>query len=77
LVSAAPRTSSPPSITAAPDYRCPSNDDYTLRRGALDFVNTVGGKEQHDTAMWDVNVVTKKVLYRNKNAKYFSWIPSD
>jgi hypothetical protein len=42
----------------------------------LDFINTVGGKEQHDRAMWDVNVITKKVLYRNKNAKNFSWIPN-
>jgi hypothetical protein len=42
----------------------------------LDFINTVGAKEEHDTAMWEVNVVTKKVLYRNKYAKNFSWIPN-
>jgi hypothetical protein len=44
---------------------------------ALDFINTVGAKEQHDSALWEVNVVTKKVLYRNKYAKGFSWIPKD
>jgi hypothetical protein len=44
---------------------------------ALDFINTVGTKEEHDSAIWEANLATKKVLYRNKNAKGFSWIPKD
>jgi len=43
---------------------------------SVDFVNTVNGQEQHESAVWEVNTVTKKVLYRNKNAKRFSWIPA-
>jgi len=38
----------------------------------LDFVN---GNLGHQKAIWEVNLVTKGVRYRNKNAKYFSWIP--
>lgn len=48
------------------------NDTYNV---VLDFINVVAGKEEHDTALWEVNVVTKEVLYRNKYAKYFSFIP--
>jgi hypothetical protein len=42
----------------------------------VDFVNAVNGQEQHESAAWEVNTATKKVLYRNKNAKRFSWIPA-
>ena len=49
------------------------NNTFTV---ALDFINKVGGTDQHDTAIWEVNTVTRKVLYRNKYAKNFSWIPS-
>jgi hypothetical protein len=48
-------------------------DTYNV---VLDFIQIVGGNERHDTAMWEVNVVTKEVLYRNKYAKYFSYIPN-
>jgi hypothetical protein len=42
----------------------------------LDAINSDGkGKEWHEKAIWEVNVVTKKVLYRTKMAKAFSWIP--
>lgn len=41
----------------------------------LDFINGDSGKERHDKAIWEVNLVTRKVLYRNKYAKDFSWIP--
>jgi hypothetical protein len=51
-----------------------AKDSFTV---VLDFVNTVGTTEQHDVAIWEANLVTKKVLYRNKNAKGFSWIPRD
>ena len=51
-----------------------SEDTYNV---SLDFINTVGNKEQHDSALWEVNLATKKVLYRNKYAKGFSWIPKD
>jgi hypothetical protein len=44
---------------------------------ALDFINTIGVKEEHDSAIWEVNLLTKQVLYRNKYAKDFSWIPKD
>jgi hypothetical protein len=43
----------------------------------LDFVNSDGkGKEWHDKAMWEVDLVTGNVLYRTKYAKDFSWIPA-
>jgi len=44
---------------------------------SLDFIETVGVKEQHGTAIWEVNLVTKQVLYRNSHAKGFSWVPKD
>jgi hypothetical protein len=44
----------------------------------LDFVNSDGkGKEWHERATWEVNLTTRKVLYRNKSAKAFSWIPAN
>lgn len=46
-------------------------------RVSLDFISVVKGTEQHDSALWDVNLGTKNVLYRNKAAKWFSWIPKD
>jgi len=49
-----------------------SNNNY---RVVLDFINTVGSQEEHASAIWDVDMRTKKVLYRNKYAKNFSWIP--
>lgn len=49
------------------------NDTY---RVSLDFLNKVAGNWQHDKAIWDVNLRTKKVLYRNMYSKGFSWIPS-
>lgn len=50
-----------------------ANDSFNV---VLDFINSDGkGKEWHDKAMWEVNLVTRKVLYRNKYAKGFSWIP--
>ena len=33
--------------------------------------------QQHDTALWEVNIMTNKVMYRNKYAKGFSWVPKD
>ena len=39
-----------------------SRDTYNV---SLDFINTVGNKEQHDSALWEVHLDTKKVLYRN------------
>jgi hypothetical protein len=50
-----------------------ANDTFNV---VLDFINGDGkGKESHDKAMWEVNLVTRKVLYRTKYAKDFSWIP--
>lgn len=43
----------------------------------LDFIDGTGVNEHHETALWEVNVATKTVLYRNKSAKAFSWIPKD
>lgn len=44
----------------------------------LDFINSDGrGKEWHDKAMWEINLATGTVLYRNKYAKGFSWIPAN
>ena len=40
----------------------------------LDFIN---GEMGHEKAIWNTNLKTKRVIYRNKNAKYFSWIPKD
>jgi len=55
----------------------PTANDNTFNV-VLDFINSDGkGKEWHDKAMWEVNLVTKKVLYRNKSAKGFSWIPAE
>jgi len=47
----------------------------------LDFIDTEDlpnrrTQESHQQAMWEVNLVTQKVLYRNKYAKSFSWIPA-
>jgi hypothetical protein len=39
----------------------------------LDFINGKAGSTQ---AIWEADLETKKVLYRNKYAKYFSWIPN-
>lgn len=50
-----------------------SNNNY---RVVLDFIDTVGTQEEHASAIWDVDMNTKKVLYRNKYAKNFSWVPS-
>jgi hypothetical protein len=49
-----------------------ANDSFNV---ALDFIDGDKGKESHQKAIWEVNLVTKKVLYRNKSAKAFSWIP--
>ena len=53
--------------------RCQIRESFNV---VLDFVNSDGkGKEWHDKALWEVNLVTRKVLYRTKFAKAFSWIP--
>jgi hypothetical protein len=46
-----------------------ANDSFNV---VLDFIN---GDSGNDKAIWEVNLVTRRVLYRNKNAKAFSWIP--
>jgi hypothetical protein len=42
----------------------------------LDFIDGVG-QGHHEKAMWEVNLTTKQVLYRNKFAKDFSWVPAE
>ena len=55
--------------SAAPSGKRPQVYDVTL-----DFID--GGVE-HSKAIWQADLSTKKVIYRNKYAKAFSWIPKD
>jgi len=42
----------------------------------VDFIDSDGrGNEWHAKAMWEVNLDTGNVMYRNKYAKGFSWVP--
>lgn len=40
----------------------------------LDFIN---GNMGYEKAIWNANLKTKRVIYRNKYAKDFSWIPKE
>lgn len=50
-----------------------SDGSYSV---ALDFINVVNGTKQHEQAIWQVKLDTREVLYRNQNAKMFSYVPS-